>query len=209
MDENNTIEDMLALHRAMGTRFICRDTEPLINRGLTEPLIMRAWTYYPGKGYLMRFKNVAGEFEIKHFVPMLPRLLRVVRVGEVVDDYPVQPIVGQTYQVMEQRANGQLILSQDGKDIPNRWDAWQFISKADEAKWLEWKAAQPKVETLQTPAAPAVDAITHRQTIMGFADTCGVTLTGKPDGSEPITVRFNLESWQKFIDGVELKDDKS
>lgn len=33
---------------------------------------------------------------------------------------------------------------------------------------------------------------------LNLAEKCGAVLTGKPDGSEPITIVFSLPAWQEF-----------
>lgn len=38
----------------------------------------------------------------------------------------------------------------------------------------------------------------HRQDFLDLALECGADLTGKPDGSEPITIIFSIEAWRKF-----------
>lgn len=45
----------------------------------------------------------------------------------------------------------------------------------------------------------------HRQEVMEWANKCGCTLTGKPDGSEAVTVVFTPDQWCKFIDQIDLK----
>jgi len=37
-----------------------------------------------------------------------------------------------------------------------------------------------------------------REEFLDMALECGAVLTGKPDGSEPITVVFTIEAWRKF-----------
>jgi hypothetical protein len=38
----------------------------------------------------------------------------------------------------------------------------------------------------------------YRAEFLDLALECGAELTGKPDGSEPITVVFTIEAWRKF-----------
>src|SRR6185312_16013381 len=40
-----------------------------------------------------------------------------------------------------------------------------------------------------------------RPQFLALAESCGAVLTGKPDGSEAITIVFTIEAWRKF-DGV-------
>lgn len=40
--------------------------------------------------------------------------------------------------------------------------------------------------------------IKPRPEMLDLALVCGAVLTGKPDGSEPITVVFSIEAWREF-----------
>lgn len=42
------------------------------------------------------------------------------------------------------------------------------------------------------------DAQTGREEFLVLAESCGARLTGKPDGSESITVIFTIDAWRKF-----------
>lgn len=37
-----------------------------------------------------------------------------------------------------------------------------------------------------------------RPELLALAEQCGAVLTGKPDGSESITIVFTIEAWRKF-----------
>lgn len=45
-----------------------------------------------------------------------------------------------------------------------------------------------------------------RAEFLALAQACGVTLTGKPDGSEPVTVVFTIDAWREF--DAALREDK-
>jgi hypothetical protein len=38
----------------------------------------------------------------------------------------------------------------------------------------------------------------YRQELLDKAIECGAVLTGKPDGSEPITIVFSIDAWRAF-----------
>jgi len=38
----------------------------------------------------------------------------------------------------------------------------------------------------------------YRQALLDKALECGAVLTGKPDGSEPITIVFSIDAWRAF-----------
>lgn len=37
-----------------------------------------------------------------------------------------------------------------------------------------------------------------RKELLALAESCGAQITGKPDGSESITVVFSIEAWRSF-----------
>lgn len=38
----------------------------------------------------------------------------------------------------------------------------------------------------------------YRADFLDLALECGAVMTGKPDGSEPITIVFSIEAWRSF-----------
>lgn len=62
----------------------------------------------------------------------------------------------------------------------------------DEGDYHQEKAiANLKAALAEPPPKP-------RREFLALAEQCGATLTGKPDGSEAITVVFSIEAWRKF-----------
>ena len=43
-----------------------------------------------------------------------------------------------------------------------------------------------------------MDELKYRKELLDTAIACGAVLTGKPDGSEAITVLFSIEAWRAF-----------
>lgn len=52
-------------------------------------------------------------------------------------------------------------------------------------------------------AAATTGAVKPRPELLALAELCGAILTGKPDGSEAITVVFTISAWRAF-DGALL-----
>ncbi len=44
----------------------------------------------------------------------------------------------------------------------------------------------------------AVEPTTYRAEFLALAQSCGAVMTGKPDGSEAITIMFEIPAWRKF-----------
>lgn len=53
-------------------------------------------------------------------------------------------------------------------------------------------------EPLYAKPQPTQEPPVYREDFLSMAMECGADLTGKPDGSESITVVFTVEAWRKF-----------
>jgi len=56
----------------------------------------------------------------------------------------------------------------------------------------------PLIQMLQGQLIASQQPPVYREDFLALAMECGANLTGKPDGSESITVVFTVEAWRKF-----------
>ena len=77
-------------------------------------------------------------------------------------------------------------LKKDTIQLKAAWDSSFNVAMANGQLACEYRS---ELELLKLKPRPE---------FLALAESCGAVITGKPDGSEPITIVFTIDAWRKF-----------